>query len=48
METERTITERRAYWESLARKTSRVHRKSDECQRKGVKLWQTETPSSGA
>lgn len=25
METERTITERRTYWESLARKTSRVH-----------------------
>lgn len=25
METERTITERRAYWESLAKKTSRVH-----------------------
>nr|DAH68294.1 MAG TPA: hypothetical protein [Caudoviricetes sp.] len=25
METERTITERRTYWESLARKTSSVH-----------------------
>lgn len=25
MEPERTITERRTYWESLARKTSRVH-----------------------
>ena len=24
-EPERTITERRTYWESLARKTSRVH-----------------------
>lgn len=25
MEPERTITERRTYWESLARKTSHVH-----------------------